>query len=123
MKRKWFNVDVTVLGLSLSGIAAAKYLVSQGANCTISEKRQASSEDNNKINELEKLGIKVEMGGNNEETILNSDVIITSPGIPPHSEVYKLIKKHKIRDSCCNGNKRKNYNNKTFIGNAYKQRS
>ena len=96
MKRKWFNVDVTVLGLSLSGIAAAKYLASQGANCTISEKRQASSGDNDKINELQKLGIKVETGGNNEETILNSDVIITSPGIPPHSEVYKLIKKHKI---------------------------
>ena len=96
MKRKWFNLDVTILGLSLSGISAAKYLASQGANCTISEKRQATPEDKNKINELEKLGIKIEMGGNKEETILNSDVIITSPGIPPHSEVYKLIKKHKI---------------------------
>ncbi|HBG48980.1 MAG TPA: UDP-N-acetylmuramoyl-L-alanine--D-glutamate ligase [Cyanobacteria bacterium UBA9971] len=96
MKRKWFNVDVTILGLSLSGISAAKYLALQGANCTISEKRQAATEDNVKITELEKLGIKVEMGGNKEETILNSDVIITSPGIPPHSEVYKLIKAHKI---------------------------
>lgn len=96
MKRKWFNLDVTILGLSLSGISAAKYLVSQGANCIISEKREATSEDKDKISELEKLGIKVEMGGNKEETILNSDVIITSPGIPPHSEVYKLIKAHKI---------------------------
>ncbi|OGH96774.1 MAG: UDP-N-acetylmuramoylalanine--D-glutamate ligase [Candidatus Melainabacteria bacterium GWA2_34_9] len=96
MKRKWFNVDVTILGLSLSGISAAKYLALQGANCTISEKRQATAEDNDKIAELEKLGIKVEMGGNKEDTILNSDVIITSPGIPPHSEVYKLIKANKI---------------------------
>lgn len=96
MKRKWFNVDVTILGLSLSGISAAKYLASQGANCTISEKRQATAEDQTKITELEKLGIAVEMGGNKEETVLNSDVIITSPGIPPHSEVYKLIKTHKI---------------------------
>lgn len=96
MKRKWFNVDVTILGLSLSGISAAKYLALQGANCTISEKRQAATEDKDKISELEKLGIKVEMGGNKEETILNSDVIITSPGIPPHSEVSKLIKARKI---------------------------
>jgi len=96
MKRKWFNVDVTILGLSLSGISAAKYLASQGANCIISEKREATSEDNDKILELEKLGIKVEMGGNKEETVLNSDVIITSPGIPLHSEVYKLIKSNKI---------------------------
>ncbi|OGI00084.1 MAG: UDP-N-acetylmuramoylalanine--D-glutamate ligase [Candidatus Melainabacteria bacterium GWF2_32_7] len=96
MKRKWFEVDVTILGLSLSGISAAKYLALQGANCTISEKRQATVEDNEKITELEKLGIKVEMGGNKEETILNSDVIITSPGIPPHAEVYKLINARKI---------------------------
>jgi len=96
MKRKWFNVDVTVLGLSLSGISATKYLALEGANCIISEKRQATAKDTDKICELEKLGIKVEMGGNKEETIVNSDVIITSPGIPPHAEVYKLIKAHKI---------------------------
>ena len=96
MKRNWFNIDVTVLGLSLSGISAAKYLASQGANCTISEKRLPTEDDKEKIKELESLGIKVETGGNKEETIINSDVIITSPGIPPHAEVYKLIKKHKI---------------------------
>lgn len=96
MKRKWFNLDVTILGLSVSGISAAKYLSSQGANCTISEKREATPEDKEKIAELQELGINVEMGGNKEETILNSDIIITSPGIPPHSEVYNLIKAHKI---------------------------
>lgn len=96
MKRKWFDVDVTVLGLSLSGISAAKYLASQGANCIISEKRLPTEDDILKIKELESLGINVETGGNKEETIINSDVIITSPGIPPHAEVYQLIKKHKI---------------------------
>lgn len=96
MKRKWFNVDVTILGLSVSGISAAKYLASQGANCTISEKRLPTEEDNLKIKELESLGIKIEMSGNKEETILNSDVIISSPGIPPHAEVYQLIKSHNI---------------------------
>ncbi len=96
MKRKWFNIDVTVLGLSVSGISAAKYLAAQGANCTISEKRQPSEEDLEKIKELENLGIKIEMGENKEETILKSDVIITSPGIPPNAEVYKLLKEHNI---------------------------
>lgn len=96
MKRKWLDVNVTVLGLSRSGISAAKYLILQGANCTISEKREPTEEDKETISELEKLGIKVEMGGNKEETLLNSDVIITSPGIPPHADVYKIIKSHKI---------------------------
>jgi UDP-N-acetylmuramoylalanine--D-glutamate ligase len=96
MKRKWFNLDVTVLGLATSGISAAKYLSKQGANVTISEKRQPKEEDLQIIEELKKLDISVEMGGNKEETIINSDVIITSPGIPPYAEVYDLIRKHKI---------------------------
>lgn len=96
MKRKWINFDVTVLGLSKSGVSAAKYLSSKGANCTISEKRQATPEDKALIKKLESLDIKVEMGGNKEETVLNSDVVITSPGIPPHSEVMQLIKDNNI---------------------------
>jgi len=96
MKRKWTNFDVTILGLSKSGISAAKYLCGKGANCTISEKRTATPEDEQVIRELEQLGIQVETGGHKEETILNADVIITSPGIPPHAEVMQLIKSHKI---------------------------
>ena len=96
MKRKWLNVNVTILGLCKSGISSAKYLNGQGANCTISEKRQPTEEDISTIEELEKLGIKTETGGNREETLLNADVIITSPGIPPHAEVYQVLKNHKI---------------------------
>ncbi len=96
MKRKWNNFDVTILGLSKSGISAAKYLSSKGANCIISEKREQTPEDEQKIRKLEKLDIKVEMGGHKNETVLNADVIIASPGIPPHSEVMRLIRAHNI---------------------------
>ncbi len=96
MKRKWINFDVTILGLSKSGISAAKYLNDRGANCIISEKRSASPEDEKVIHELDQLGIEIEMGGHKDETILNADVIITSPGIPPQSEVMQLIKNNKI---------------------------
>ncbi len=96
MKRKWTNFDITILGLSKSGISAAKYLSGRGANCTVSEKRPQSPEDGETLKELEKLEIKVETGGHKQETIVNSDVIITSPGIPPHSEVMQLIKNRNI---------------------------
>lgn len=95
MKKKWTNSKVTILGLSKSGISAAEYLNSKGAECTISESRQPSEQDKEKISKLKNLGIEVEMGGNNETTIQNADIIITSPGIPPHSDVIKLAKNHK----------------------------
>ncbi|OGH98591.1 MAG: UDP-N-acetylmuramoylalanine--D-glutamate ligase [Candidatus Melainabacteria bacterium GWF2_32_7] len=97
MTSKWIDKNVTVLGFSLSGIATAKYLSKKGANCIISEKRNENPEDQEKIKELKSLGIDIEMGGHREETILNSDLVVTSPGIPPHSEVIKLIKAHKIQ--------------------------
>ena len=97
MKNKWIDKNITILGLSLSGIAAAKYLASKGATCVISEKREEKPEDSEKIKELNQLEIQVEMGGHKDETILNSDLIITSPGIPPHSEVIKFAKSNNIQ--------------------------
>jgi len=97
MKRHWIDTNITILGFSLSGIAAAKYLAARGANCTISEKRDETPVDKEKIQELGKLGIKVEMGGHKEETILNAELIIVSPGIPPHSEVIKLAQNNNIQ--------------------------
>lgn len=83
---------ICVLGLSKSGIAAAKHLASVGAVCTISEKKERTDEDISAIEELEVLGIIVETGEHKKETITGSDLIVTSPGIPPEAEVFKLAK-------------------------------
>lgn len=91
----WASKNVVILGLSLSGIAAAKYLASCGAKCIISERNEAKDDDLQKIKELNSLGIAVEMGANKEITIQNADYVITSPGIPPHAPIYDIIKKHK----------------------------
>lgn len=97
MKRHWIDTNITILGFSLSGIAAAKYLAAKGSNCIISEKRNETPADATKIQELEKLGVKVEMGGHKEETILNAELIIVSPGISPRSEVIKLAQDNNIQ--------------------------
>jgi len=97
MKRHWIDKNITILGFSLSGIASAKYLVKKGANCTISERREEKSTDDERIFELKQLGVNIEMGGHKEETILNADLIIASPGIPPHSEVIELARNNNIQ--------------------------
>jgi hypothetical protein len=42
--------------------------------------------------QAKKLGIKIEMGGHSDEFINDSYLAITSPGIPPHSEIFKRVK-------------------------------
>ena len=96
MKTGWHERKVLVLGLSKSGISAAKYLNKHGADVYITESRERKDEDNKTIAELEFLGINVEMGGHSDEFIKDSYIAVTSPGIPPESEIMKRLKEEKI---------------------------
>ena len=94
--KNWFDKKVLILGLSKSGISAAKYLNRHGAEVFITELREEKDEDRLNIEELNSLGIKVEMGGHSEEFIKNSYIAITSPGIPPHSKIFTKLKEENI---------------------------
>ena len=92
----WFNRKVLILGLSKSGISAAKYLNRHDANVFITELREKKKEDNEIIAELNMLGIQIEMGIHSQEFIKDSYMAVTSPGIPPHAEIFKLLKTENI---------------------------
>jgi UDP-N-acetylmuramoylalanine--D-glutamate ligase len=94
------NCSFTILGIGRSGIAAARLLKRNGVNpgnIFLSDSQERDSlkyfnEDNSFEKEFElETGI-------HSERILQSDVIIKSPGIPPHSEIIKraIEKKKKI---------------------------
>lgn len=87
---------VLVLGLSKSGIAAAKFAKELGAIVSLSEGREVKEENLGKIEELRTLGIEVEYGGHSDSFIENAELVVTSPGIPPHSEVIKKIQRLNI---------------------------
>lgn len=93
----WFEKKVLILGLSKSGISAAKYLNKHGADVFITELREPKDEDLAKIKELNALGIKVEMGGHSQEFIEDAYLAVTSPGIPPHSEIFAKLKDAKVK--------------------------
>lgn len=96
MKRKWIDKKVLILGLSKSGCAAARYLNSKGADCYITEFKPLQDKDKELVSELENEGIKVETGGHSEEFINDSYIAITSPGIPPKSEIFTRLKEKNI---------------------------
>ena len=96
MKRKWFDKKVLILGLSKSGTAAAKYLASRGAECFITEKKEADEKMRESAAELEKIGIKTEFGAHSEEFLDGAYTAVTSPGIPPHSEIFERLKEKNI---------------------------
>jgi len=87
---------VLVLGLSKSGIAAAKADQKRGCNVYITEGQEPKEEYINKINELKELGIQIETGGHTNSFIQDSNYAITSPGIPPQSEIFQKLREKNI---------------------------
>lgn len=96
MKRKWFDKKVLILGLSKSGTAAAEYLVSKGAECYITEKKERSDKDNELIERLEQKGIKLEFGGHSDAFLDGAYIAVTSPGIPPQAPIFQMLKERQI---------------------------
>ena len=83
-----------ILGLSKSGIAAAKYAVKQGYDVYITESKpldKVKEECRVRVDELKNEGIKIECGYHSEEFISGAAFAITSPGIPPKSEIFRRL--------------------------------
>lgn len=96
MIRKWFDKKVLILGLSKSGMAAAKYLNSKGADCYITEQKPLKEEDCKTVKELNELGIKTEFEHHSDEFMQDVYLAVTSPGIPPQSELMLKLKEKNI---------------------------
>src|SRR5580658_1481245 len=85
----WQNKQVTVLGLGKSGYASALYLNRRGAQVLVSESGQLKGDNASWAEELLHLGVDIEVGEHSIKAIEQADLIVTSPGIPPGSDVIK----------------------------------
>ena len=86
---------VLILGLSKSGIAAAKFAVSKGYDVYVTEKKNEVNLE--QVKELQNLGVKIEHGSHSEEFISGASFAITSPGIPPKSEIFRRLNEKNIK--------------------------
>ncbi len=87
----WNGKKLTVLGLSRSGSAVARYVAKRGGLVFLSETTPASPQNEVLRKELEALGVSVEMGGHSKQCFTHSDLVVVSPGIPPSNEVLEQL--------------------------------
>ena len=89
---------ILILGLSKSGISSAKYIKSNEkfAEYEVFLTESKTDVDKNSVNELENIGVKVEFGKHSDEFINGTEFAITSPGIPPKSEIFQKLKAKNI---------------------------
>jgi UDP-N-acetylmuramoylalanine--D-glutamate ligase len=70
---------VTVVGAARSGIAAAELLARRRARVTLTEIRPEVAD----AEPLRRLGVQLELGGHQTETLTQADLVVLSPGVPP----------------------------------------
>ena len=79
---------VTVAGAARSGLAAAELLARRGAQVTLSEARADVPESA----ALQRLGVRLELGGHLADTFARADLVVLSPGVPPDLPVVRAAR-------------------------------
>jgi len=96
MLKKWENKKIGVLGLGIEGFATAKFLLKNGLQVVILDKKtkkELERENKNNLEELIKLGAGFVLGTTYLETIETFNVIFRSPGIPIFNKELQNAKK------------------------------
>jgi UDP-N-acetylmuramoylalanine--D-glutamate ligase len=82
---------LTILGLSKSGVAVARYAQQHGWACLLSDTQPATAQNAAWRDELTALGVTLEMGGHGAACFHHADTVVASPGIPPHAPVMQQL--------------------------------
>lgn len=81
------NKNVLVLGLGISGLSIIKALHKLGTNIIISDTK-SESDLNNLLQQIEDISMEFHLG-TDDFNLDGIDLIIKSPGIPPHAKLVK----------------------------------
>lgn len=73
--------NVLVVGLGMTGLAAARFLHHRGAAVTVTDMATEKGLTES-VQELHQIGIRTELGGHCRESFESSDLIVLSPGVP-----------------------------------------
>jgi UDP-N-acetylmuramoylalanine--D-glutamate ligase len=81
-------MHITVIGAGKSGLAAALLAKRLGHTVFLTESKPADAYQET-ISKLESSGIDFEFGGNSSKALDNSELVISSPGVPPGSRIIQ----------------------------------
>src|SRR5712671_2807731 len=83
---------VTVVGAARSGIAAAELLARRRARVTLTEMRPEVAD----AEPLRRLGVQLELGGHQTETLTQADLVVLSPGVPPDQAAVRKARERGV---------------------------
>jgi UDP-N-acetylmuramoylalanine--D-glutamate ligase len=91
-----FGVNVAVIGLGASGVAAARLAVEKGGDVYVSDSRTDDAVAARRA-DLSGAGIDVELGRHDIERLVDAGIVVASPGIPPDAPVLRALSERGVR--------------------------
>ena len=87
---------IAVIGLGASGLAAARLALDKGGDVYVSDLR-IEPEVTARRADIRERGAQVELGRHDIKRLAEADVVVVSPGIPPHAPVLRALQDRGIR--------------------------
>jgi UDP-N-acetylmuramoylalanine--D-glutamate ligase len=88
--------SVAVIGLGVSGVAAARLAFAKGGEVYVSDSGSDAS-TTARAADLRTTGIAVELGGHDLDRVASAGIVVVSPGIPPTAPVLEALRARGIR--------------------------
>jgi len=82
------NKRIVVVGLGLSGVAAARFLVNRGARVTVTDRAPAESLKSS-ADSLAGWGVHLSLGGHDAGDFESADLVVLSPGVAHHQPMLE----------------------------------
>jgi UDP-N-acetylmuramoylalanine--D-glutamate ligase len=86
--------NIAILGAGESGLGTAILAKKMGWNVFVSDRGEIKVDFQDKLNEI---GVEWEQGYHDEERILNSDLVVKSPGIPDKASLIVALRNKKVK--------------------------
>ncbi|MBX7232361.1 MAG: UDP-N-acetylmuramoyl-L-alanine--D-glutamate ligase [Bdellovibrionales bacterium] len=87
---------ILVVGMAKTGVSMARFLKKYGAIVTISD-HKSKAELTSSLEKIEGLDVQLELGGHTPKTFLNQDLIVLSPGVPPHLKIFDYARSQGVK--------------------------
>lgn len=87
---------ILIVGMAKTGVSLARFLKNQGAVVTISD-HKSRAELTSFLEQVEGSDIQLELGGHTPKTFLNQDLIVLSPGVPPHLKLFDYARSQGVK--------------------------
>jgi UDP-N-acetylmuramoylalanine--D-glutamate ligase len=86
------NKRVLVIGLARTGVATALFCAARGGAVTATDSRNEAEIGEEISAKLRGVGVNLELGGHQEQTLLQQDLIIPSPGVPADASLLQAAR-------------------------------